>query len=275
MLPMLAASIALGADLPTQHMSHLRKFGFEAPGINRVVLRAVDSVQAREPDGGSYFIGIKATPPESPVSYPVVFRDRPLLVPSRNSSYCSGATYAVVMTALELLLPPTRPGISESILEAVRMQEPDGGRREDTVKLYGWWNADGPGSYYALCEYTKMGTRIKPSEALAGDFVNINWVKGPGHSVVFLRWEKTVQGEPGMRFWSSQTSTNGLGDKVVPLSSISGFVFTRLTAPEKLAELDPTYQMVRPKVTYDVPERSAPSGDPKTKILPQRSLGSQ
>ena len=265
MLLMLAASIPFDAELPTQHISHLRKFGDRVPGINRIVLRAVDSVQAKEPDGGSYFIGVKANPPESPISFPVMFRDRPLLSPPRSSSYCSGATYAAFMTALEFLLPPTRPGFPESVLEAVRMQEPDGGRREDTVKLYGWWNADGPGSYYALCEYTKMGTRVKPSEALAGDFVNINWVKGPGHSVVFLRWERTAEGEPGMRFWSSQTSTNGLGDKVVPLASISGFVFTRLTAPEKLAELNPDYQMPRPKVTYDVPERSALSGDRSTK----------
>lgn len=267
MLPILAASIVLGADLPTQHMSHLRKFGSDAPGINRVVLRAVDSIQAKEPEGGTYFIGVKANPSESPISFPVMFRDRPILNPPRSSSYCSGATYAVFMTALEFLLPPTRPGFSESIIEALRMQEPDGGRREDTVKLYGWWNADGPGCYFALCEYTQMGRRIKPGDALAGDFVNINWVNGPGHSVVFLQWEKTADGEPGMRFWSSQSSTNGLGDKVVPLSSISGFVFTRLTAPEKLAELNPAYQMPRPKVSYDVPKRPVPNGGPATKTL--------
>ena len=251
--------------VPTYHISHLRKFGFQSPGINRVVLRAVDIVQSTEPDGGGYFIGVKADPPESPIGYRVTLFDRPLLSPPRCSSYCSGATYAVLMTALGLLLPPSRPPISESILEAVRMQEPDGSRREDTVKLYGWWNADGPGSLYALCGFSQMGIRVSPKDALPGDFCNINWVKGPGHSVVFLGWEPTAEGEPGMRFWSSQASTNGLGDKTVPVSSIAGFVFTRLTAPEKLAVLVPEMKMERMRVTYDVPERSALSVGPTTK----------
>jgi hypothetical protein len=50
------------------------------------------------------------------------------------------------------------------------------------------------------------------------------------------------------------------------VSSIAGFVFTRLTAPAKLAALKPNMKMERMKVTYDVPERSGPSGGPTTKI---------
>ena len=255
-------------EVPTYHISHLRKFGFGVPEANRAVLRGVDIVQSREPEGGGYFIGVKADPPESPIGYQVTFRDRPLLNPPRSTSYCSGASYAAFITALDLLLGTW--SFSEDIHEAVRMQEPDGGRREDTVKLYGWWNADGPGSYYALWGYTRLGVRISPKDALAGDFCNINWVKGPGHSVVFLGWEKTAEGEPGMRFWSSQASTNGLGDKTVPLSSIAGFVFTRLTSPEKLAYLNPKRKMERMKVIYDVPERSAPNGGLATKTPPMR-----
>jgi hypothetical protein len=72
-----------------------------------------------------------------------------------------------------------------------------------------------------------------------------------------------------MRFWSSQASTNGLGDKTVPVSSIAGFVFTRLTAPEKLSALEPNMKMERMKVIYDVPERFAPNGGPVTKTPPR------
>ncbi len=256
-------------DVPTYHISHLRRFGFGVPEPNRAVLHGVDIVQSREPEGGGYFIGVKADPPESPIGYRVTFLDRPLLNPPRCTSYCSGASYAAFMTALDLLLGESGEKISDEVIEATRMQEPDGGRREDTVKLFGWWNADGPGSFYALCGFSQMGVRVSPKDALPGDFCNINWVKGPGHSVVFLGWEKTPEGEPGMRFWSSQVSTNGLGDKMVPLSSISGFVFTRLTAPGKLAMLDPALKMERMKVTYDVPERPAPSAGPATKTPPR------
>ena len=269
MFPLTMAYRMPSAEVPTYHISHLRKFGFGVPEANRAVLHGVDIVQATEPDGGGYFIGLKADPPESPIGYRVSFFDRPLLDPPRCSSYCSGASYAALMTALDLLLAPSRYQLSEEVLEAVRMQEPDGGRREDTVKLYGWWNADGPGSFYALCGFSQMGVRVSPKDALPGDFCNINWVKGPGHSVVFLGWEKTPEGEPGMRFWSSQASTNGLGDKTVPVSSIAGFVFTRLTAPEKLAALEPNMKLERMRVTYDVPERFSPNGGPVTKTPPR------
>ncbi|MEI7576297.1 MAG: hypothetical protein WCK51_05340 [Armatimonadota bacterium] len=270
MNPMLMPPRVPSTEVPTYHISHLRKFGFGVPEPNRAVLHAVDIVQSTEPEGGGYFIGVKADPPESPIGYRVTFFDRPLLDPPRCSSYCSGASYAAFMTALDLLLESSRLTLSEDVLEAVRMQEPNGGRREDTVKLYGWWNADGPGSFYALCGFSQMGVRVSPKDALPGDFCNINWVKGPGHSVVFLGWEKTAEGEPGMRFWSSQASTNGLGDKTVAVSSISGFVFTRLTAPAKLAFLNPNLKMERPKVSYDVPERPGRSGDPRTKTPPIR-----
>jgi hypothetical protein len=69
--------------------------------------------------------------------------------------------------------------------------------------------------------------------------------------VVFLGWENTVDGQPGMRFWSSQKSTDGLGDLVVPVTSISGVVFTRLTEPEAIYEMNPSLQMERAKVEYD------------------------
>jgi hypothetical protein len=134
------------------------------------------------------------------------------------------------------------------------MQEPDGLRREDKVKFWGWWNADGPGSLYALTELTKMGIRVSPTHAKPGDFANINWSKSGGHSVVFLGWEKTAEGEPALKYWSSQASTNGFGTVTVPFSRISGVVFTRLTNPERILEVDPELQIFPPRPVYDVLE---------------------
>lgn len=63
------------------------------------------------------------------------------------------------------------------------MLEPDGGRREDMVKLWGWWNADGPGSLYALVMFTKMGERMSALDAEPGDFATFS-----GLRVWVTRW---------------------------------------------------------------------------------------
>ena len=250
---MFLLTLGIAISLPTYHTSHADTYGTDVPKANLEILKGVDRVQATAMDGGGYFIGVKASPPECPVGYPVTFLGEPMLTPTRPTSYCSGASYAAFIEALGELVKDRQAEISEDQVEALRMEEPDGGRREDMVKFWGWWNADGPGSLYALTLYTQMGTRVAPESAIPGDFCNINWVSGPGHSVVFLGWEITEGGEQGMRFWSSQKSTNGFGDLVVPLRTISGYVFTRLTRPDAVINLDPTRIMHREKVEYDIP----------------------
>jgi hypothetical protein len=260
----------VGVKLPMYHLQHERVFADYTSDINRAVLASVDKIQATAPDGGGYFIGVKAVPAESPIGVPICLFGQPLLNPPRGTSYCSGATYSALIGALDTLLFSRNAELSVDRQEAIRMQEPNGGRREDMVKLWGWWNADGPGSLYALALYTKMGERVGALEAEPGDFCNINWVKGPGHSVVFLGWDSTPEGEPTMRYWSSQKGTNGLGDQTSTLASMSGIVFTRLTHPERIFEFDPSKKMERLKIEYDsatiVAERLKRSGGLWTKI---------
>jgi hypothetical protein len=261
----------VGVKLPTYHLQHERVFATGTNEINRAVLAAVDRIQATAPDGGGYFTGVKAVPAESPIGVPVSLFGQPLLSPPRCTSYCSGASYSALIGALDSLLAPRSSDLTTERQEAVRMQEPNGGRREDMVKLWGWWNADGPGSLYALAMYTQMGQRVGALDAEPGDFCNINWVKGPGHSVVFLGWDSTAEGEPTMRYWSSQKGTNGLGDQTSTLASMSGIVFTRLTRPEALFEFDPNKKMERLKIEYDsatiVAERLKRSGGLETRTL--------
>ena len=257
--------------LPTYHLQHERVFGNYTSEINRAVLAAVDRIQATAPDGGGYFTGVKAVPAESPIGVPLSLFGKPLLNPPRCTSYCSGASYSAFIGALDSTLAERRSDLTPDRQEAIRMQELNGGRREDMVKLWGWWNADGPGSLYALAMYTKMGERIGALDAEPGDFCNINWTNGPGHSVVFLSWDQTPEGEPTMRYWSSQKGTNGLGDQTSQLSSMSGVVFTRLTRPEVIFEFNPTKKMERVKIEYDsasiVAERLKRSGGLGTKTL--------
>jgi hypothetical protein len=251
--------IALGlvslvaVKLPTYHLLHEQVFGVGRNEMNRSVLAAVDKVQATAPDGGGYFTGIKAVPAESPIGCPVSLFGKPLLNPPRGTSYCSGASYSALIGALDSLLYERSSELGADRLEAIRMQEPNGGRREDMVKMWGWWNVDGPGCLFALTKFTNLGIRVGATEAEPGDFCNINWKSGAGHSVVFLDWETTPEGEPMMRYWSSQKGTNGLGDQTSPLASMSGVVFTRLTRPEGIFEFDPSRKMEKVKIEYESP----------------------
>lgn len=258
-------------ELPTQHRRHVEVFGSDAPGFNRLVLAGIDQVQGSAPDGGGYFIGIKAKPTESPIGYPLTLCGRRLLDPPRRTSYCSGASYAAFIEGLGLWMakervvwsPPgdfetspfanvsfERPVLTAEQIEALRMQEMDGGRRDDGVKFWGNWNADGFGNQLALVQYSGMGTRIKPAEARPGDFLNISWKSGIGHSTVFLGWCLTKDGEKAVRYWSSQTGTNGLGDAVAPLSKISSICLVRVTHPERVLSIRSSAP-VQPKVLGD------------------------
>ncbi|HMX63819.1 MAG TPA: hypothetical protein PKD58_12195 [Candidatus Sumerlaeota bacterium] len=77
---------------------------------------------------------------------------------------------------------------------------------------------DGPGD--ALEAYG-LGEKIARGDVLPGDFVQL-WrnkretEKNPsGHSVIFLAWQYDQKGEiNGLRYWSTQTSTNGIHERI-------------------------------------------------------------
>ncbi|MBC7186200.1 MAG: hypothetical protein H5U38_04095 [Calditrichaeota bacterium] len=233
-----STDLSLGAH----HTRHLEVFGKYVEGfnngINTAILQAIDIVQAHAMDGGGYFTGKDSVPTESPVYYNLHLFGRPLIEVPRHSSYCSGATYTAFIEALNLLLGERGDELSEERYEALRMQEPDGSRREDLVKFWGYWNADGFGSHYALVQYGKMGEPIAPEDLRPGDFVNISWRSGLGHSVIFLGWAK-VKGDKKMLYWSSQRATNGYGDQLVSLKRIKNIKAVRLTKPEGVFSFDP------------------------------------
>ncbi len=243
---------------PAQHTEHLQRYGQDIGGYNRLVLGGIDKVQAGAMDGGGYFIGIKADPPESPMGYALSLMDRPLLDPPRKTSYCSGATYTAFIEALNLRSQiqaeqaDETPGgeLDPQRAEAMRMQEPDGGRREDGIKFWGHWNDDGFGSQFALVQYAQMGEAITPNRARPGDFMNISWTSGGGHSVVFLGWHEDAEGGKYLLYWSSQKGTNGMGDQLVSLERIRKVKIVRLTDPDRLFTFDPA-QEVNHKVPGD------------------------
>jgi hypothetical protein len=237
-------------QLGAHHLRHAEVFCKYVTGYNRAILAGIDRVQLTQPQGGGYFTGVKAQPAESPIGYEIKLSGSALLSPPRTTSYCSGSSYCAFVEGVNLILPDAHP--SPERIEAMRMQEPDGGRREDGVKMWGHWNEDGFGTQFALVQYTGAGTEIKPNQLRPGDFLNISWKSGLGHSVVFLGFYKDdAKGDAGAKqilFWSSQKGTNGLGDSMASLDRIAEVKCVRLTNPEKLLTFDPTT-----KVSHKVP----------------------
>lgn len=227
----------------SHHTKHFEIFGKYTNETNQTILKAIDRVQATAMDGGGYFIGITADPPESPIGYDISLFDKELLKAPRKTSYCSGASYSAFIEALNLMYDEEENELSENRYESLRMQEPDGGRREDNVKFWGKWNADGYGNHFALVQYSKMGEVVMPKDAQPGDFMNISWKSGGGHSVIFLGWHINEENEKCLVYWSSQKGTNGLGDQVVKLSRIREVMVVRLTNPEQLFNFDPSTQI--------------------------------
>lgn len=219
------------------HQRHLELLAGHTVGYNAFVLQAIDKVQASAPEGGGYFTGVKAVPAESPIGYQLQLLGAPLLTPPRTTSYCSGSSYTVLIEALNAIYPGRQ--LDPQRLELLRMQEPDGGRREDRVKAWGWWNADGYGSQFCLVQYLGLGEEVSPGDALPGDFVNISWKSGNGHSVVFLGYSRDPQDELQVSFFSSQASTQGLADHTVSAATVADLKFVRLTHPERLFTFTP------------------------------------
>lgn len=242
-------------NMPSHNLLHEKFFSKHAVGYNNFVLQGIDKVQSTTLDGGGYFIGLKADPPESPIGYDLEFMGNRLIKAPRSSSYCSGASYTALIEALNLIYKEYGYKMPDSAkIEALRMQELDGSRREDHVKYWGKWNADGFGNHFALVQYSKMGKEVTPAQARPGDFANISWKSGNGHSVIFLCWAIDEVGEKYMYYWSSQKGTNGLGDQLVSLKKIKSVKIVRLVKPDNLNQYNPLKENIELKVKGDAIE---------------------
>ncbi len=236
-----------------QYLNHAKYYGKFVSGYNYHILEAIDKVQSTAMDGGGYFTGISANPTESPIGYNLQFNGYELIDAPRSTSYCSGASYSVFIESLNIISEKYNELKPDSIrLEAIRMQEPDGGRREDHIKYWGKWNANGFGSQFALVQYSGMGKEIFPSEARPGDFVNISWKSGNGHSVVFLSWIKDKDDNKYLHYWSSQKGTNGIGDQLVSIDRIKNIKIVRLISPKKINEFDVFNDKINTKIPGDI-----------------------
>jgi len=147
-------------------------------------------------------------------------------------SYCSGATYLVLLKVVERAQAAGAHLTQEQLDALLPAMQRDG------QGVWGRWNANGPGTarlFYAL----GLGKNFTEwSEARPGDFLKIFWTDAVGsnehgHSVVYLGTEMR-EGVEYVRFWSSN-KPGGFGEKAVPKTKITRALFSRLEHPERLA----------------------------------------
>jgi hypothetical protein len=75
----------------------------------------------------------------------------------------------------------------------------------------------GTGAIEALLAH-RLGERVALDDALPGDFVQAWSTSGLGHSMVFLGWTRDATGTiTGIRYWSSQPWTDGIGIAETPI----------------------------------------------------------
>jgi hypothetical protein len=142
-----------------------------------------------------------------------------------HPSFCSGATYLVFLSVVNALIQNGKIQLSREAVRAIRPQGQD-----DNVGVWGYWNNSNRG---AADLFDKLGlgpTFNSFEDARPGDFMNIDWKSGGGHSVIFLG----LEGDQ-VKFWSSNVSTGGFGEKTASRQSIQRATFSRLEHPEKLA----------------------------------------
>lgn len=195
--------------------------------INELVLKAIKEM----PSGGGY-----ATSSKAAINFgkSIVITAGPKLRVTPEvamPSYCSSATYLVLMKVIKNLLELGKISIDENTLQKFLWKG-----QSDGVGVWGRWNANGPGAARLFHELNAGESFSDLSKALPGDFLKIWWTdeigaKERGHLVVFLETRKNEKGEELIKFWSSNIP-DGYGEKEVSLEKVKRMLFSRLSRPE-------------------------------------------
>mgnify|MGYP007022320997 CR=1 FL=1 len=178
--------------------------------------RVLASIQ-RMPTGGGYD-GSDATKNLLPGACRLVDNKIEVNAGRAKPSFCSGATYLVLLDALgsgsRALLPVTD--------------------HQDGHGVFGRWNSNGPGAAKLVADLKAGRNFTSWEEAKPGDFLKIWWTdeiggRERGHLVVYLGHDRER-----VRFWSSN-QPGGYGTKSVLRADCRRVLFTRVTRPERFA----------------------------------------
>jgi hypothetical protein len=213
-------------------LSNLADTAATKADINALVLKAIEQM----PSGGGYATSSKAASnfgKAATLSEGGALRLSPkVAVPS----FCSSATYLVLLKVVENLIKSDQISIDEAALRSLLYK-----RQPDGVGVWGRWNANGPGTARLFYELNAGDNFTDIKMALPGDFLKIWWTeeigaKERGHLVVYLGTRRDEAGEEYLRFWSSNIP-DGYGEKEVPMSKAKRVLFSRLNRPRGFEEV--------------------------------------
>ena len=145
------------------------------------------------PDGGGYEWKGTGVPEE-------IRFDGKTILEKGKSTYCSGFTFAVAMKAA------TERGLlkDKSVDDVRKFQK----------EWYGSTKESGETQCAFALQRLGIGKPVSASDARAGDFLQLWRTNKSGHSAVFLEWVMEDGGRVGVKYRSSQTLTNGIGDRI-------------------------------------------------------------
>jgi hypothetical protein len=146
-------------------------------------------------EGGSYVLSSTGTPED------LIHNSDTILAKSQSGTYCSGYTFYLLFNALK----------ENGWLE--------GYTKSDLKRMQKEWYGNTKEAFETQCLYVlekeKLGRKVEWEEADPGDFVQFWRNNKSGHSVLFLGWERDSVGViNGIKYRSSQTKTDGIGDRV-------------------------------------------------------------
>jgi hypothetical protein len=201
---------------------------------NREILASVKDM----PSGGSY--SVKATALNNLKSSATIDPKRKSLKVKASvaqPSFCSGATYLVLLETLSRLQARNKLHLSDTVCAVLAdIGKPDG------VGIWGRWNANGPGTASLLYHLGAGPSFTQIEDAQPGDFLKIWWnqhigSKERGHSVIYLGGGRNDEiGPDHIKFWSSNIP-DGYGTKIIPLADAKRLLFTRLENPQAFANI--------------------------------------
>lgn len=208
LVPMLALCAFITAD---------EQAGPELPAFNKAILALIEEYPTDGthgywwPRGGeSNYDGVSADQ--------FLMGQKVMDGEAEKRTFCCGLTLEVFVKAYDAWLA-ANPDVKNSPVTPENWQE--------FQRLWFVENSNGPGPSAAL-ERFNIGRQIEAAEALPGDFVQIWRTKNDrgrmsGHSVVFLDWIRNDAGKiVGMRYWSTQPSTEGINENVEYFGPLGG-----------------------------------------------------
>ena len=169
---------------------------------DKPAIDVLDVARAYEDGGGYLWEGGSGAPRA------IEFDGVTILPAQKKGTYCSGFTFSVVMDAAK----------QRGLLR--------GKHAADVKQFQKEWYGSTKEAAEAQCalavENLGIGRAVKLSDARPGDFVQLWRTNKSGHSVVLVEWVREQGKVVGLKYRSSQTSTDGIGDRVEYFSDAPG-----------------------------------------------------